>query len=323
MIIGNIRSAQDLSSKRNLQQQLLELEIANEAESERRMRDYKNPNKPIPIAPEYKTNSELQKDKIAQERQAIKNMEELGFDYGKSAELVAWLSSSLINKLVEFNANFKGIKKELLETTNPKLINLDFVKSYLEKYFEDIDINYGRKFSKDAMSGQLAPATIEELDNLLPQPAELERLKALLNNTMKELIESSFRNLEREVIKAENWIKGNSLTVDEEDEEDERERKRAYYDALSERDKRDYRNSMKTYQKIVEEGSKYLNFIEELYPKIRSVSTLVDLYSAIVPSNETLNLLKTGLTQKERGDVIRRYITILKSNFYRKKVLKK
>jgi hypothetical protein len=300
MIIGNIRSAQDLSSKRNLQQQLLELEIANEAESERRMRDYKNPNKPIPIAPEYKTNSELQKDKIAQERQAIKNMEELGFDYGKSAELVAWLSSSLINKLVEFNANFKGIKKELLETTNPKLINLDFVKSYLEKYFEDIDINYGRKFSKDAMSGQLAPATIEELDNLLPQPADLERLETLLYNTEEEVIERSFRNLQAQVMNAKENIRDEKLP-------------RYLEDELDERGKRDYRNKMKTYEKINEDGEKYLNFIYELIPKIRYSATLVELYSTIVPSNETLNLLKTGLTQKERGDVIRRYITILKS----------
>ncbi|MGL5963763.1 MAG: hypothetical protein ACRCZ2_05140, partial [Fusobacteriaceae bacterium] len=300
MIIANVKSAQDLSSKRNLQQQLLDLEVANEAESEKRVKNYKNPNRPVPIAPEYKTNSELQKDKIAQERQAIKNMEELGFDYAKSAELVVWLSSSLINKLVEFNANFKGIKKELVETTNPKLINLEFVKSYLEKYFEDIDINFGRKFSKDAMSGQLAPATIEELDNLIPQPADLERLKLLLDGTATDMRNEIFEVFIARETDAENWIEDNFLSRDEED-------------ALSERDKRNYRNTMKTYQKIVEDSRKSLSFIEELIPKIRYASTLVDLYSAIVPSNETFNLLKTGLTQKERGDVIRRYITILKS----------
>ena len=152
MIVGNIKSPQDLKSKKTIQQQLLELEVANEAEQERRVRDYKNPNRPIPVAPEYKTNAELQKDRLGQEKQAIANMEELGFDYTKSAELIAWLSSSLINRLVEFNANFKGIKKELTETTNPKLLNNEYLKQYLEKYFEDIDVNFGRKFSKDSSS---------------------------------------------------------------------------------------------------------------------------------------------------------------------------
>ena len=66
-------------------------------------------------------------------------------------------------------------------------------------------------------------------------------------------------------------------------------------------------------QKTIEEVDNALVSIEEILDKLRYASTLVDLYSAIVPSHETLNLLKTGLTQKERGDVIRRYITILKS----------
>ena len=131
MIIANIRSQQDLQGKRNTQAQMLEIEASNEAELEKRIKDYKNPNKPLAVAPEYKTNAQLQADRLAQEKQAIVNMGDLGFDYNKSADLVAWLSSSIINKLVEFNANFKGIKKELTETTNPKLINLDFLKNYL------------------------------------------------------------------------------------------------------------------------------------------------------------------------------------------------
>ena len=124
MIIGNFRSAQDKEAKQNLQKSLLEVEIANEAEREKRQKDFKNPYKPQAIAPQFKSNSELQKDRVEQEKQAIANMIELGFDYQKGAELTAWLSSSLINKLVAFNANFKGIKKELVETTNPKLLNL-------------------------------------------------------------------------------------------------------------------------------------------------------------------------------------------------------
>jgi hypothetical protein len=97
MIIANVRSQQDLQGKRNTQAQMLEIASANEAELEKRIKDYKNPNKPLAVAPEYKTNAQLQSDRLAQEKQAIVNMGELGFDYNKSADLVAWLSSSIIN----------------------------------------------------------------------------------------------------------------------------------------------------------------------------------------------------------------------------------
>lgn len=300
MIIANVKSSQDLQSKKTLQQQLLDLEVANESELEKRVKDYKNPNKPIPVAPEYKTNAELQKDKILQERKAISNMEELGFDYAKSAELVAWLSSSLINKLVEFNANFKGIKKELTETTNPKLISLDFVKNYLEKYFEDIDINYGRKFSKENMSGTITPATIDDLNISLPSTTDIVRLRSMIAEVMSfvrtdqlfQVIASKEENIK--------WLDDNKLTRDE-------------IDDLNERERKDYLNEKRMREKEIIEDDKYLSFITELIPKMRYAETLVDLYSAIIPTDETFNLLKTALTQQERGDIIRRYMVILKS----------
>jgi hypothetical protein len=300
MIIANVKSAQDLQSKRTLQQQLLDLEVSNEAELEKRVKDYKNPNKPIPVAPEYKTNAELQKDKIAQERQAIKNMEELGFDYAKSAELVAWLSSSLINKLVEFNANYKGIKKELTETTNPKLINLDFLKNYLEKYFEDIDINYGRKFSKDAMSGSSAPATIDELGDIVPNNAQIRSVLQLIGRVMENVRRQTYSEITAEVEASKRFLEVNKVSP-------------AMLERFNERDRRDYNNGRRVESKKVEDGEKYLSFIRELLPKLRYGATLLDLYSVVLPSYETFNLLKTGLTQQERSDVIRRYITILKS----------
>ena len=300
MIIANVKSTQDLQSKRSLQQQLLDLEVSNEAEKEKRVKDYKNPNKPIPVAPEYKTNAELQKDKIAQERTAIKNMEELGFDYAKSAELVAWLSSSLINKLVEFNANYKGIKKELTETTNPKLINLDFVKNYLEKYFEDIDINYGRKFSKDTMSGVSAPATIDELGELVPSTAMIMELRRQVGIVIGRVRQEVFKEIQESMREAELFIEDQKLT-------------QAQLNDLSERERRDYINGMRMERKKIEDGNKYLSFIQELIPKMRYGETLVDLYVALLPNQETFNLLRTALTQQERGDIVRRYITILKS----------
>ena len=187
MIIGNLKSSQDLISKRNLQRELLELEIANEAELERRVKDFKDPNKPIPVAPKFRTNAELQKDRIDQERMAIKNMEDLGFDYNKGADLVGWLSGSDIDRLVEFNANFKGIKKELTETTNPRLLTLDYIKNYLERFFEDLDVSFGRKMTAQTGMMPTTDVSIDELQNSLPQEGTIQDIKNIVVKILDEL----------------------------------------------------------------------------------------------------------------------------------------
>jgi len=187
MIIGNLKSSQDLASKRNLQRELLELEIANESELERRVKDFKDPNKPIPVAPKFRTNAELQKDRIDQERIAIKNMEDLGFDYNKGADLVGWLSGSDIDRLVEFNANFKGIKKELTETTNPRLLTLDYIKNYLERFFEDLDVSFGRKMTGQTGMMVSTDVSIDELQSNLPQESTIYNLLDIVRRVLDEL----------------------------------------------------------------------------------------------------------------------------------------
>ena len=304
MIVGNIKSPQDLKSKKTIQQQLLELEVANEAEQERRVRDFKNPNRPIPVAPEYKTNAELQKDRLGQEKQAIANMEELGFDYTKSAELIAWLSSSLINRLVEFNANFKGIKKELTETTNPKLLNNEYLKQYLEKYFEDIDVNFGRKFSKDSSSSSAtpSPATLGELDEILPE-------KGSLKETEQNAI-TILRDLSRG---------GQELKVELKrliEENDARTFAPNVIRQMGERERRDYAREREAYARRINDSQRDLKDYSELIPKLRTVVALLKLYAVVVPSHDMLNTLKQSLTQQERADLIRRYINILRQSHF-------
>ena len=166
MLVRNFKSYNDLESKKQLQRQLLEVEAQNEMENERRSQDYKNPYKPAVVPPKYKTNAEMAKDKLEQEKIAINNIEELGFDYNKAGEVVAWLGD--INRLVKFNANFKGIRKELSETTNPRLLNSEFLKNYLDRYFEDLDVNYGHKFSRNDVGGNPAPQSLDDIQLILP-----------------------------------------------------------------------------------------------------------------------------------------------------------
>ena len=47
MLISNLRNKGDLEAKKRLRDDLLELEANNEAELDKRVKDYKNPNKPI------------------------------------------------------------------------------------------------------------------------------------------------------------------------------------------------------------------------------------------------------------------------------------
>lgn len=184
MLVRNFTSYNDLESKRQLQRQLLEVEANNETENQKRVADYKNPYKPAVVPPRYKTNAEMAKDKLEQERIAINNIEELGFDYNKAGEIVAWLGD--IDRLVKFNANFKGIRKELSETTNPRLLNSEFLKNYLDRYFEDLDVNYGHKFSRNDTGGKPVPQSLDEIQLILPDIQLLSVLKDRIDDLLPQ-----------------------------------------------------------------------------------------------------------------------------------------
>ena len=276
MLISNLRNKGDLEAKKRLRDDLLELEANNEAELDKRVKDYKNPNKPIPVAPQYKSANEMRKDRLNQEKEAIKNFADLGLDYADGAEMISWLSSSLIDKLVEFNANFKGIKKELVETTNPKLITTDFLKNYLERYFEDLDVSFGRKFATKGEQMETLKTT-EELERIVPTKEILSSLRTILieeSVAMRNLINTNEEQIRR------------NLSV-----------------FSTEQDKKIYR----------ETREKEILVVMGLYKKNYVNIQLLMLYDDILPSNEFIGLLKSSLTQKDRSDLIRRYLAGLKS----------
>jgi len=279
MLISNLRNKGDLEAKKRLRDDLLELEASNEAELDKRVKDYKNPNKPIPVAPQYKSANEMRKDRLNQEKEAIKNFADLGLDYADSAEMISWLSSSLIDKLVEFNANFKGIKKELVETTNPKLITTDFLKNYLERYFEDLDISFGRKFATKGEQME-TPKTTEELERIVPTKEILSSLRAILietNTEMRKILHLNEQDIQRN-------LRGNARLIDEREA-----------------------------RKFLEKREKDILIIRGLLKKNYVNTQLLMLYDDILPSNEFIGLLKSSLTQKDRSDLIRRYLAGLKS----------
>ena len=293
MIIANIRSPSDLEDKRRLQNQLIELEIANESEMERRVKDFKNPYKAVEVPPQQRTTAELRKDKLEQERQAIKNLGELNFEYSKSAELVAWLSSSEIDKLVDFNANFKGIKKDLLETTNPKLLSTEYLKNYLERYFEDLDVSYGRKFAQQTSRNEEVNLNIDEVIESIPSEETLNEVKNMMMSKQQELtrvVENTKGN--RDVLLGE--LGGESGV-----EPIVRMRRR--------QDEPVKPTGKKQILKNIEIANKDIEKMTKLINKGYLILNLIELYKTITPNEEFINTMKTALSIQERTDLVRRY----------------
>ena len=181
MLVRNATSYNDLESKRNLLMRLLEVEAENELENERRVAEFKNPYKPTVVPPRFKTAAEMKKDKLEQEKEAINHfITDFDFDYNRAGEMVAWLGD--IERLNKFNTYFKGIKKELADTTNPKLLTSEFLKNYIDRYFEDVEVNFGHKFGRNDVAGRPVPQSLDELNTILPDVGALEELKKLMED---------------------------------------------------------------------------------------------------------------------------------------------
>ena len=180
MIIGNVKSNQDLESKRNLQKEILALEVSNEEENQRRRKQAGIQSyEPAKILAQYKTSAEIQLDRMSAEAEARKHLDELGFGFQDANKIVAWLSSSIINRLTDFNANAKGIKSEIKNNFSPTAYtNVQFIENFLERYFDDLDVNFGKKFGLNPV--QQSAKTIDELQKILPNRNALERLKTAI-----------------------------------------------------------------------------------------------------------------------------------------------
>jgi hypothetical protein len=186
MLIGNIRSNQDLKAKKDLQKQLLELEASNEAESQKRFLE-KGPKETEAkkIQEQYKSASEIQKDKANLEKKALENFLDLGFPYTEAGQLTGWLSASA--RLADFNSIFKIVKKELLANYDKSVITPEFLKNFLDNVFDDLDTNLGKKFSKDVgVRPEAGITSLEYLVDLIPSTADIADLKQALEANRDE-----------------------------------------------------------------------------------------------------------------------------------------
>jgi len=141
MLIRNITSSRDLENKKRLQAEMLQAQIDNEKILDERVRDYKNPNKPPAVPPQYKSNSEVLADSLEQQKEAIENLRSLGLGFDVAAQTSIELKNlpDGIANLVKLNKNFPFIKTDILKRYNVKLLDPKVLIEYFKEYFDNID----------------------------------------------------------------------------------------------------------------------------------------------------------------------------------------
>ena len=143
MLIRNIKSHSELQKARQLQAQILQIQIDNESVLEGRVSNYKNPNRPPPVPPQYKTNAEVQQDSLIQRKQTIENLLSLGIEYPSATSVQQQLGQLPDGEanFLKFNRNFPAIKREIEERFNPKQLSSDVLMTFIQEYLTELDTN--------------------------------------------------------------------------------------------------------------------------------------------------------------------------------------
>lgn len=141
MLIRNVKSYADLENKKNLQAQMIQIAIDNESMMESRVKDYKNPNKPPPVPPQYKTNAEIAQDTQLQQKELINNLTSIAginnFLALNVSQAVGQLRDGTTNFL-KVNRNFPVIKKRL-EELGKYALDTDYIVEKIKETLEQID----------------------------------------------------------------------------------------------------------------------------------------------------------------------------------------
>jgi hypothetical protein len=170
MSIGCIKNTNDLMNKKREYAEYLQLMIDNESIKEKRIKDYKNPNKPPAVPPQYKTVAEQNKDLQLQEKQAIDNAKDLGLDISEARSFVIQLEQKQdgIDNLVKLNRNFPAFKKLVSEKLNPKYIEANSVLNLWEEFSANLNAITGL----NSVSSGATTAYSSASDNYMKLPTQ-------------------------------------------------------------------------------------------------------------------------------------------------------
>jgi len=209
MSVGNIRNINDLENKKRQYAEMLQLMIENESIKEKRVADYKNPNKPPPVPPQYKTVADQLKDTQLQEKIAIDNIKELGVDFSEARSFVLQLQQRKdgVDNIIKLNTNFPAFKKIITEGLLIKSLTADTLLNKWEEFSANIDVITGLKSASTKSTSAFSSSTIAVekipiedtmatfsifLDEVIQKNSEskLDILQQLLSSTKDNLISS-------------------------------------------------------------------------------------------------------------------------------------
>jgi len=183
MLIRNATSLHDLQNKKKLQAEILQMQIDNEAIKEQRVSDYKNPNKPPPVPPQYKTSTEIQKDVMEQQKQTIDNLKSLGLDNQIASQISIDMKDLKEGdeSYLKFNKFFPSFKTTVEKNVNIKAIGVDGILEEIRRHFYNIDNAMGLNL-KGTDSTDYFNTESFNVSRLLPSKADYEDLINALNN---------------------------------------------------------------------------------------------------------------------------------------------
>jgi len=183
MLIRNAKSFHDLNNKKVLQAELLQLAINNESIKEQRVSDYKNPNKPPPVPPQYKTTSEVQNDVMEQQKQTIDNLRSLGLDYQVASQISQDMRSLKEGDgtYLKFNKFFPSFKSVIEKNVNIKSIGVDGIIEEIKRYFDDIDSSMGLNLAGTKSTTFFSNKPLTAV-SILPSREDYEGIEVDVNN---------------------------------------------------------------------------------------------------------------------------------------------
>jgi len=194
MSFANIKSNADLASRRSEAARLLQVSIDNETYLEGKMKNFKDPRKPDDVPPQYKTYAELVADNITQEQNAIRNLStDLKIPYDMGSQIAQYLSS--IGKLVLFNASFPTIKADIMKRYNIKLLDVDFLKNYLNRFFTHLETSYGFTIDRDTGIGKNLFSSVADAKAIIPTTDGVKGSDRGVLADLFELVQTSIRSV--------------------------------------------------------------------------------------------------------------------------------
>ena len=171
--------ASDYAKGKISQDEIIALQIANDANISRARKAIKLGEIPQRTEMETASTMDLLLDDATQEATARTNVMKLGFKDREAAVIITNIREEASLDFATFNANFPAIEADVRKRFNVKLITPTFFIEYLKKYSDELADANGVKsvFNVNNMGVNNLVNTIAELRQVIPDPNVIEYIK--------------------------------------------------------------------------------------------------------------------------------------------------